>query len=74
MGVWEVGAYDAMASAAFVDENTLMILLQVTDTYAGKLHVALALGEGEASMHVTGTGQYVFAKMSADVLGKRSKE
>ncbi|MBR7112578.1 MAG: serine hydrolase [Clostridia bacterium] len=73
MGVWEVGAYDAMASAAFVDENTLMILLQVTDTYAGKLHVTLAFGEGEASMHVTGTGQYVFAKMSADVLGKRSK-
>lgn len=74
MGVYEDGAYDAVASAGFVDERTLVIKLQLVDTYGGKLIVAIHFGEDEASMHLTGTGQYVFVKMAADVLGKAVKE
>ena len=74
MGVYEDGAYDAVASAGFVDECTLVIKLQLVDTYGGKLIVAIHFGQGEASMHLTGTGQYVFVKMSADVIGKQIKE
>lgn len=74
MGVYEDGAYDAVASAGFVDERTLLFQLQLVDTYGGKLIVAISFGEDEASMHVTGTGQYVFVKMTADVLGKAVKE
>ena len=74
MGVYEDGAYSAVASAGFVDEDTLVINLQLVDTYGGKLIVVIHFGRGEASMHVTGTGQYVFVKMTADVLGKAVKE
>lgn len=74
MGVYEEGTYNAVASAAFVDERTLLLNLQLVDTYGGRLIVALSFGEGEASMHVTGTGQYVFVKMTADVFGKAVKE
>ena len=50
------------------------ILLQVIDTYFGKLHIVIGFGDGEASMHITKCGQYVFDGIDGYVLAKSSKE
>jgi hypothetical protein len=74
MGVFEEGAYDTAISGGWVDGATFGIMAQVIDTYFGKLHIVIGFGDGEASMHITKCGQYVFDGIDGYVLTKASKE
>jgi len=74
MGVWEKGEYDCATSAAFVNENTLVIKLQVIDTYFGKLQFTINFNNNEANMYIKKQGQYVFDGIEGYVLGKFTNE
>ena len=75
MGLNEVGAYDGFISAAWKNENTFSLMAQVTDTYFGSLCVHIAFIGEEASVHIVGSGQYVFGGIGGSfIAGKAETE
>ena len=60
MGVDEIGKYNCNASAAWTDENSISILVHVTDTYFGTLTIRISFAKGKASVFMRRSGQYIF--------------
>ena len=71
MGLDEVGAYDGFTSAAWTDERTFSLMAQVTDTYFGSLCVHVGFDGEEASVHIVGSGQYVFGGIGGSFIARK---
>ncbi|MBE7090308.1 MAG: serine hydrolase [Clostridiales bacterium] len=72
MGFDVEGVYDGYISAAWTSENTFSLMAQVVDEYMGSLNVHIAFIGDEASVHVVGSGQYVFDKTQGSFIAKLS--
>lgn len=70
MGLDVEGVYDGYISAAWTSENTFSLMAQVVDEYMGSLNVHIAFIGDEASVHVVGSGQYVFDKIQGSFIAK----
>ena len=71
MGIYEDGKYDCNVSGAWVSEDTFAILAQVTDTYFGAMTVHIAFLNGQASMVIQRSGQYVFQDIGGFLIAEK---
>ena len=68
MGRNEPGEYDCAVSAAWADETTFSVMVQVIDTYFGCLNVHIGFQQNRATLMFSKSGQYVFEGIEGSVI------
>ena len=71
MGFREEGQYDCANSGAWVEENQITIMCQVTDTYFGGLYISIGFKDDRASFCMRNSGQYVFNNADGFAIGSK---
>ena len=71
MGFREEGKYRCAASAAWLEENLIKIMVQVIDTYLGGLYVSISFKDDYATFSMKSSGQYVFNNADGFAIGKK---
>ena len=74
MGKNEPGEYDCAVSAAWVEDKTFAIKVQVIDTYFGCLNIHIGFKDSRASMLLKKSGQYVFDGVEGLLIASANKE
>jgi hypothetical protein len=71
MGKTEKGEYHCAVSAAWKNDSTFAIMLQVIDVYFGSLNIQLGFSDDKVSLVFRKSGQYVFDGINGYAIGKQ---
>lgn len=67
--VYEDGTYDCAASAVWIDQNKLHIMVQIIDTYMGTLNIALGFKDDRISVRMRKHAQRILDNYDIKVVG-----
>lgn len=71
MGKTQKGEYRCAVSAAWKNDSTFAIMLQVIDVYFGSLNIQLGFSDDKVSLVFRKSGQYVFDGINGYAIGKQ---